>query len=400
MGDATLGNTSDSGGGGGDIDAGYFFGDGSFWVEGGAYSDLPDGAAVAPDAEIVDASPGCAPLAACCATLGGALGSLCDTIAGSGNASNCATELSQLQGESYCTGVAILATQIQVTPNRLVSDGTTLFWTTAASPGLFAMPVRGGPITTLLAGPVGEFLVVDDVNVYVMESAGPALLQTWNLVRIPKDGGQATLVNESGALVLAAATLGQTAYWLESMVPVGSGWDLPLALKSGALQGGDITTLAEWTPDQDNPPDAIAVTSSTVFLFQAHNPSWQEQFFPLSIGPAGGFMDIAGPTACYFVVADTDAVYCSQATGSNYLIGGGGTSVVLGPAVSSSYIVFDDTSVYWADMTAVGTIMKAPKTGGGSVTVLAQDTNPTAIAVDATSVYWSDQGGYIKSIAK
>ena len=54
---------------------------------------------------------------------------------------------------------------------------------------------------------------------------------------------------------------------------------------------------------------------------------------------------------------------------------------------------------YWADMTTVGTIMKAPKSGGSS-TVLARDTSPTAIAVDANSVYWSDAEGYIKSIPK
>ena len=77
-----------------------------------------------------------------------------------------------------------------------------------------------------------------------------------------------------------------------------------------------------------------------------------------------------------------------------------GTATALGPAVSSSYIVFDDTYVYWADMTSVGTIMKAPKAGGGTATVLASDTSPTAIAVDANSVYWSDAAGYIMSIPK
>ena len=68
--------------------------------------------------------------------------------------------------------------------------------------------------------------------------------------------------------------------------------------------------------------------------------------------------------------------------------------------MSSSYIVFDDTYVYWADMTAVGTIMKAPKAGGGTATVIARDASPTAIAIDANSVYWSDLGGAIKSIPK
>jgi hypothetical protein len=142
------------------------------------------------------------------------------------------------------------------------------------------------------------------------------------------------------------------------------------------------------------------VTSSTVFLIQAEGQGWQQQFFSISSGGAGGFSNITGPTACYFVTADTDAMYCSQTTGSNYRIANDGTAAILGTAVSSSYIVFDDTNAYWADMATVGTIVEAPKAGGGSATVLARDTSPTAIAVDATSVYWSDADGYIKSIPK
>jgi hypothetical protein len=102
----------------------------------------------------------------------------------------------------------------------------------------------------------------------------------------------------------------------------------------------------------------------------------------------------------YFLASDTTAAYCSQTTGSNMRLASDGTATALGPAVSSSYIVFDDTYVYWADMTSVGTIMKAPKAGGGTATVLASDTSPTAIAVDANSVYWSDAAGYIMSIPK
>jgi hypothetical protein len=106
-----------------------------------------------------------------------------------------------------------------------------------------------------------------------------------------------------------------------------------------------------------------------------------------------------GPT-CAFLTSDSDAVYCAQQSGSNLRIANDGTVTSLGPTLDSSYIVFDDTYVYWADMTTVGTIMKAPKAGGGTALVLARDANPTAIAVDANSVYWGDQGGYIKSIPK
>ncbi len=37
-------------------------------------------------------------------------------------------------------------------------------------------------------------------------------------------------------------------------------------------------------------------------------------------------------------------------------------------------LLADDTYAYWADMTTVGTVMKAPKAGGGSATGIARDT--------------------------
>ena len=153
-------------------------------------------------------SPGCASLAACCATLSGGSQSLCEEVVAQGSATDCSTELGQLQAEGDCTGVSILASQVQVPPNVLVSDGTLLFWTTTTSPGLLAMPVGGGEITILLDGPITNtllgasgpdvFLAVDAVNVYVLQNNG--------LVRIPKDGSPATLVNDPGVLVLAATT--------------------------------------------------------------------------------------------------------------------------------------------------------------------------------------------------
>jgi hypothetical protein len=117
-------------------------------------------------------------------------------------------------------------------------------------------------------------------------------------------------------------------------------------------------------------------------------------------GAPSGFQIISGTTNSCALTSDTDAVYCSQGTAPNLRIASDGTVTSLGTAVQSSYIVFDDTYVYWADQGTVGTIMKAPKAGGGTATILARDTSPTAIAVDAHSVYWADQGGYIKSIPK
>ncbi len=387
------GNGGDGGRGGGYVDAGYFYGDGSFWVEGGAYPNPPDASAESePDAEAPDAAQGCGPLAACCGTLSGATQTLCNTVVGAGNATSCAAELTQLLSGGYCSGSSILATQIQVQPNRIVSDGTLLFWTTfESSPGLMAMPVRGGPITTLLSAPTansqgGVFLAVDDVNVYVLEG--------YSLVRIPKNGAPPTLINEGGATVLAATSLAGTAYWLEN---VGNGIIRypPMVVKSAPLQGDTVSVVATFVVSSPT-LNEIGVTSGTAFVGMLGSRLFD---FPLS---GANSLTMANEDGCGFLASDTDAIYCSETTtsGPNLRITSADTSSVLGQAVSSSFIVSDDTYVYWVDGTTVGTVVKAPKTGGGSSIVVATDTNPTAVAVDANSIYWSDQEGYIKSAPK
>ena len=141
------------------MDAGYFHGDGSFFVDGGAYPDAGAGSTARVTAGRdagIDAAPGCGPLAACCGSLQGASQTLCSNVVAEGNATDCSAELAQLQGAGECTAVSILASEGDVPANELVSDGTTLFWTTGQTPGLLAMPVGGGAITILVDGAVGN----------------------------------------------------------------------------------------------------------------------------------------------------------------------------------------------------------------------------------------------------
>lgn len=382
-----------SGMGGTPVDAGYYYGDGSFWVEGGAYPPGDSGEQGEPDAEGDDAAPGCTALAACCATLSGSSQALCNSVVSGGDATNCATELSQLQAGGDCTGVTVLATHVQITPHLMVSDGTTLFWTTfEASPGLLAVPVQGGTVTTLLSAQTansggGQFLAVDDVNVYVLEGN--------SIIRIPKDGAPATLINEPSAAVQGATSLGGTAYWIEAPAGGNGGPNQSFTVKSSPLQGTAITTIGTYAshlPDNS----FIAVTSSTAFVGGFGLGLLD---FPLTGVPAGG-PGMANVDQCLWVSSDTSAVYCAEATGSNQSVASDGTVANLGPANSTFDIVADDTYVYWADYTTAGSIMKAPKDGSGSATVLTYDTSPRAIAVDAHSVYWGDDEGYIKSMPK
>jgi hypothetical protein len=384
------------------VDAGYYRGDGAFFLDGGAYAD----AGTPLDASTgggLDASllvPTCATLATCCASLQGSSQSLCTSTATANNAANCAAEQSQLAVEGNCTGVSVLASQQQVPPNRMVSDGTLLFWTTASTPGLLAMPVGGGVVTVLLEAPVANtnaynvsvpddtFLAVDNVNVYVLMSNA--------LVRIPKAGGPATLVSAPGAFAIAATQLGAAAYWVENpMGPGDPGPNTVYALEEAPLLGGPVTTVASFRYPGSYAMDDLGVTSSTAFI--GTEGPYANELFDFSLASPASTASLSNP--CVFLTSDENALYCAQSSGSNAAIASDGTTTVLGSAVSSSYIVFDDTSVYWTDNTTVGTIMKSPKTGGGA-TVLARDTSPTAIAVDAKSVYWGDADGYIKSVPK
>jgi hypothetical protein len=106
--------------------------------------------------------------------------------------------------------VTVLASGIQQPATRLLSDGTTLFWTNyLQSAGLLAVPAGGGEITTLVTGIV-HLVDVDEVNVYVivggsLTSIGAGNVGTYysenaSLIRIPKNGAAATNTSGGGPI--------------------------------------------------------------------------------------------------------------------------------------------------------------------------------------------------------
>jgi hypothetical protein len=293
------------------------------------------------------------------------------------------------------SGATSVASQIQLTPSNLASDGTTLFWTSSVGNGgdLSSMPVGGGAVSAVVHGPVsGGFLVVDDTNVYFPDSSG-------GIARAPKGGGGASaLVTEQGAILRGFTSLGATAYWIE-----GGGGPMqgPVSIKSAPLKGGAPSDVAQYTPMFGAPGLDIGVTTTTVFLsgFGAQGLT----AFSLATGIPDGGAPASIPgfmQGCQVLVSDTAAVYCSTG-GSLIRVASDGTQTMLGTVLggNSGAFALDDTDVYWVDNATVGTIMKVPKTGG-TASIVARDTNPVAIAVDAHAVYWSDQGGSIMRLPK
>lgn len=316
------------------------------------------------------------------------------------------------EGGSPEGGPTILASEIQLTPTTLVSDGTSLFWVSSVGVGgpALSMPVTGGAMNTVVAGPlVGGLIAVDDVNFYYSVGIGPGL-SGGGLESVPKVGGGALrLVNEptdaAAVSIVSFTVLGDSAYWLE--VDYLSEQTAEFEVKSAPLLGGAVTTLGVY--GQSNFNGMIGVTSTTVFLTDIID---QIASFPMSQGipdggvptPVAGFG--AGTTTnytagggCALLVSDTNAVIC-EANPYIYSIASGGTVTTLGTVIGGgNNVAVDDTYVYWLDTGTVGTVMRVPK-AGGTPTVIARDTQPVAIAVDANAVYWSDQGGNIMRLNK
>jgi hypothetical protein len=298
-------------------------------------------------------------------------------------------------------GATAIATQIQLTPWQMASDGTTLYWLDRNATALSSMPVGGGSVKTLMSANVtGGLLAVDDANVYfegvVNNNVG--------IFSMPKGGGQATtIVAGSNTIGIGATTtLGPNVYWTELMGGPGPGpGGGNVLVMTAPLKGGTPTQVASFTPGF-GPPNigSLGVTANTLFVGTLNG------FDMLPIGDDGGApTKLSGVTECEGIVSSNDAAYCCPFMGTVSTIASNGTVTSLGMSVNatgmglSSPIAVDATYVYWVDFATVGTIMRAPKTGG-TASIIARDTSPVAIAVDDKAVYWSDIGGNIMRLPK
>jgi hypothetical protein len=309
------------------------------------------------------------------------------------------------------SGPTVIATSIQPIPTQLVSDGTSLFWTNTMAGvdgAISSMPVGGGTIQTVIPGaiassgfPVRTIVATDEVSVYYLTYGG--------VYRAASDGdGSPALVSDdpddAGFAVVGATALGERLYW----VATGSGSPPAIVVKSAPLQGGLVSTIAEFLNQYGYGYDGIAVTVSTAPLSSsAQGGPVGGDWFPLASGVPDGGSPTQIPDRCDFVLSDTDAVYCESPSAGLFRVTSDGTTTMLGNVFrsASTYeagnldVAFDENYVYWVDSLPIGTVMRVAK-GGGAPDIIARDTSPVAIAVDDGAVYWSDLGGNIMRLGK
>lgn len=314
--------------------------------------------------------------------------------AGSNDAGATATGAADADG-----GPQVIASEIQLTPSAMASDGTSVFWGSVLGLGgpIYGVPVTGGTVRTVVSGNhSGDFVAVDDTSVYFWASPGPGI------DRANKDGsgnGSALLSSDGGISYLLPTVQGSTLYWLEHSVSAPSTY----FLRSMPLQGGDIVSQAEFSAGI-SAFDSLAVSTSTAFL---NGFTIDSSIRVLALG--SGMVDVNSlPTIpgfnhlCTQMLASSDVMVCHADTSELYgfTIAGStvSTATLLAPFALGP-ITMDDKYVYWVDDLPVGTIQRVPK-AGGTIELLARDPNPVAIAVDANAVYWADQQGNIMRLAK
>ncbi len=219
-------------------------------------------------------------------------------------------------------------------------DHDHLYWNGLRTGEIWRMPKAGGTPVRLDDG-AHKLMGTATDSTYVYASDRSARPE--GLLRIPKEGGAATLVSQSRALTLVLGVDHGDLYWAERLDGgTGKGW----LLRTVATRGGQSRTLAQ--------VDALPAQ----FVFS------DDIYF------------IAGSTV--YGMSRTTGALRRLARASEY-----GDRGAIG---------VDNRYLYWGDG-KTGELKRVPKSGGAA-SVVATGTEPCGVVVEGQTIFWMDRGGY------
>jgi hypothetical protein len=283
--------------------------------------------------------------------------------------------------------VVTIGSNLSTTPLRMVSNGSSLYWTDGVSKAVSDMPVLGGTATVLAPNVHPEFIAADSALVYARRSDG--------LDAITIADGTSTLLSDAAdtSNLAAVAVRGNTAYWVVASLGLAQ-----KVLKSAPIPAGPSTVVATW--QSGIPPALLALTEGASFM----TPLGQGVVDIVALGglDAGTPVTVTTPSPCDMLVCDDQNAYCVPQNGTVSAVAPDGTVTTLASVVGAKGCAVDDVALYLSTNPDTGAaIVKLSKQGGGQTTVLATDTVPVAaVAVDATSLYWATTDGHIRALAK
>lgn len=266
--------------------------------------------------------------------------------------------------------VATVASKLQK-PGPPLVQGSDVYWPERYR--IAAVPVSGGPVSTVVSGVPGEYarIATDGVNVYLQTRASASILT------VPVDGGQVENLAPTGDYPVSdIATDGINVYWLENnasvhQVPTSGGPSVQLS--GGTTQGASL----------DAGPDSV---------FWIDMPVFEENTIrkvPIDGGATTTLTD--GDTFIDLVVDETSVYYANRSTGIYRMDATGGASERLAPGSDYRTRLAQNTNnLFWLTQNAVSGVSKDGGARAHVALLVSEHLFPNDIAVDGWNVYFTD----------
>lgn len=283
----------------------------------------------------------------------------------------------------------------QSDPTDMAIDGTYLYWTDSQGGAVMRWPLAGGSVTTFASTGAPYGIASDGTNVYWGSAAYPG-----TIYRCPVSGcGTPVAVATSQTAPQGVAVDSQYVYWANE----NGGWVARCPI--GSTCGSSPLVLASGL----DTPFGVAAHAGTAFFTEAGSSPNIGKVYACSGAGCGGAPTTIASGLFYPYAITTDAsgnVYWA-AGGSLYECPGGscpGGATVLATGFSEPEgIATDGTSLYFTDYGAQTVNECTIASCSSTVVTLAKgQTGAQAIVVDSKYVYWADDvlSGSVQRVAK